>query len=86
MVTLFVHTVTIDRQGSIIVVFTLVFHSTYLPADTAVRKVFTDNATPTTTGSLTVTIGLYIIPYTENTIVVGQVTIIDNDKNPTPSK
>ena len=79
-------TILIDRQGSIIVVFTLVFYSTYLPADTAVRKVFTDNATPTTTGALTVTVGLYAIPYAESTIVVGSVTIIDIDKNPTPSK
>ena len=79
-------TVHIDRQGSIIVVFTLVFYSTYLPASMAVRKVFTDNATPTTTGALTVTVGMYVIPYAESTVVVGSVTIIDNDKNPTPSK
>ena len=47
---------------------------------------FTDNAMPTTTGALTVTVGLYVIPYAESTIVVGSVTVTENDKNPTPSK
>ena len=74
----------INRQGSIIVVFTLVFSSEYLPIDTAVRKVFSDNATPTQSGTLAVTVGIYVI--TDSSIVVGQVTVIANDKNPTPSK
>ena len=73
-----------DRQGSIIVVFTLVFSSEYLPTDSAVRKVFTDNAAPTQSGTLEVTVGIYVL--TESSIVVGEVKVIENDKNPTPSK
>ena len=70
-------------SGSIQLSFTVIFLTKELPKQTSIRAILTTAKVTTDTGSITVSLGIFILE--ETTIVVAAVTVIQAEDNPVPS-
>ena len=79
-----VHSI-IFRNGSIIVIFQVVFIAKVIPTEIQIKSSLLSATKETTdTGQIHVTLGVFLLE--ESTVIVGTVTIIEAADNPVPSK
>ena len=64
--------------------FTLLFVSTKLPTQSSIRLVMTANPTPLPSGDMVTKFGAFVVM--TSSVSVGQLTVIVEADNPTPSK
>ena len=75
----------IFRNGSIIVIFQVVFIAKVIPTEIQIKSSLLSSTKETTdTGQILVSFGVFLLA--ESTVIVGTVTIIEAADNPVPSK